>query len=489
MKIHSIHRCFCRSAAWLFLAAGSCAWAQQDTADRLWQGVEQKTRTQAAPAPLDDNAQASIYDYFVRSTLTQTPQERNRQLTLAILNAVNQRDWFGADRFLREYAKSPENGQALPAFVDASRLAADGEYAAAIEKYQSVLQSDPQFARGELNLGHVLFADNRLHDAQDVFNRLRARGLPPNVTQHIDEYLGAAEQRQKPRISLSVSAVHEDNVNNASTVVDSCALSLWGMCFANEPGEKQAGTGVYAEATLNKLWSLPGRHGVLLRSINYGNHYWDASNYDSLVSTTYLGYQYASARQQIQVLPLFEFDREGGRKLYHAFGLRASFTQQLGQRAQVEASYEYKARHFADAFADNLEGDFRSLGLFGTYAFKPDLVGYANLLWRDSDARQPIFAYREKIARLGIYKSFGNQVTVNAAYGWRHKRADAANMVFGKLQRDNERSLYLNVSLPGYAWHGLVPTATYEYRDNRSTIPHAYNYEKNRLTLGFNKVF
>ena len=135
------------------------------------------------------------------------------------------------------------------------------------------------------------------------------------------------------------------------------------------------------------------------------------------------------------------------------------------------------------------EGDFRSLGLFGTYAFKPDLVGYANLLWRASDARQPIFAYREKIARLGIYKSFGNQVTVNAAYGWRHKRADAANMVFGKLQRDNERSLYLNVSLPGYAWHGLVPTATYEYRDNRSTIPHAYNYEKNRLTLGFNKVF
>ena len=30
---------------------------------------------------------------------------------------------------------------------------------------------------------------------------------------------------------------------------------------------------------------------------------------------------------------------------------------------------------------------------------------------------------------------------------------------------------------------------TYEYRNNRSSIPHAYDYEKNRITLGFNKTF
>ena len=47
----------------------------------------------------------------------------------------------------------------------------------------------------------------------------------------------------------------------------------------------------------------------------------------------------------------------------------------------------------------------------------------------------------------------------------------------------------MNVSLPGYAWQGMTPTLSYEYRKNRSSIPHLYTYEKNRLTLGFTKVF
>ena len=102
---------------------------------------------------------------------------------------------------------------------------------------------------------------------------------------------------------------------------------------------------------------------------------------------------------------------------------------------------------------------------------------------------QEIFFHRERAARVGVFKNFSGQVTVNAAYGWRERQAKAANAVFGKRQRDHEASLYLNVALPGHAWQGLTPTMTYEYRNNRSSIPHAYNYAKNRLTLGFSKNF
>lgn len=485
----------CRLATllWLPLLAAAPARAQQDTAERLWQGTEQQAqqaqqaRRQAAPAPLDEDAQRALYG--PAAALTQTPLTRIQQLTQAILQAVNQRDWFGADRLLRQYAQVPQHDPALVTFVAASRLAAEGDFSGAIAQYRAVLRTNPEFTRGNLDLARVLYADNRLRDAREVFERLRGQPLPPEVLHHVDEYLRALNQRGRMRVSLSVSAVRENNVNNASTVVDPCALVFYGACLQNEPGEKRGATGLYAEATLDKLWPLGGNHGLMLRSINYGNRYRHENGFGNLVSTTYLGYQYASARNQFQLLPLFEFDEEGGRKVYHAFGARLGYMRQLNERAQVEAAYEYKARRFSPIFKDNLQGDFRSLSLFGNYAFAPGLTGYGSLTWRDSEAEQPIFHYREKAARIGIFKNFSGRVTVNAAYGWRVRQAQAANAVFGKRQRDHEGSIYLNVTLPGYAWHGLTPTATYEYRDNRSTIPHAYAYEKHRLTLGVNKVF
>ncbi|WP_159916578.1 surface lipoprotein assembly modifier [Pantoea sp. 18069] len=475
-------------AAFLGVFTVCSAWAQQDTADRLWQGVEQQSRRPAAPAPLAEDAQRALYDPAF-AALTRTPQARAQQLLGAVLTAVNRRDWFGAERLLRQYVQVPQHDPALATFVEASRLAADGAHALAIEKYREVVQASPEFTRAELDLARVLYDDSRLRDAHAAFARLRGQPLPPEVLRHVDAYRTAIAQRERPQFSLTLAAVREDNVNSMSTVVDACALVFYGTCLQNTPGEKKPDSGIYFEAMLSKLWPLAGNHGVLLRSINYGNQYRHEKDYENLVSTNYLGYQFSSAKNQFQFLPLFEFNEEGGRKIYHAFGARLGYMRQLTQRTQLEASYEYKERRFSALFAENLQGDFKSLSLFGSYVIAPGLQAYASLAVRKSEAQQPIFFYREKSARLGIFKNFSGQVTVNAAYGWRERQAQAANAVFGRRQRDHEGSLYLNVALPGHAWQGLTPTMTYEYRDNRSSIPHAYSYEKNRLTLGFHKAF
>lgn len=480
----------CARAAWLLAACSACAWAQQDTADRLWQGTEQQlqqSRQQSRPAPPEQGPRGRAFDSALQA-LAQSPYERVQQLTFAILNAVNQHHWFAADRLLRDYAEVPQHDPALQVFVTASRAAAEGDFDAAIEGYREVLRANPRFTRGELDLARVLYADNQLRDAQRIFERLRTQQLPPEISRHIDAYLQAVDQRGRLRVSLSVSAVREDNLNSASTLVDPCAVVFFGLCLPNEPGEKAADNGVYVEAALHKLWSLSGGHGLLLRSINYGNRYRHEQRYDNLASTTYLGYQYTSARSQFQLLPLFEYAEEGGRRIYHASGVRTSLGRQLGERAQLEASYEYKARHFSSGL-QHLQGDFQSLGLFGSYALRADLALYGNLVWRRSDAQLDMFAYRERIVRLGFHKSFAGQLVLNAAYGHRQKQADGIHPVFGRRQRDHENSLYLSASLPGHSWQGLTPTVSYEVRDNRSNIAHAYSYEKSRIALGFNKVF
>ncbi|MGC3987374.1 MAG: surface lipoprotein assembly modifier [Pseudorhodoferax sp.] len=158
------------------------------------------------------------------------------------------------------------------------------------------------------------------------------------------------------------------------------------------------------------------------------------------------------------------------------------------EQLQVEMGYEFKARRFSTAL-QNLQGDMHSVSMFANYALRADVALYGQLIWRDSDARMAVFAYRERIARLGVMVALGTDATMNLSYGYRGRSADAANAVFGKQQRDHENSIYVQLGLPGYAWAGLTPSVSYEYRNNSSTIAHAYNYEKSRLTLGMTKVF
>ncbi|WP_160142180.1 surface lipoprotein assembly modifier [Pigmentiphaga humi] len=477
-----------RSAALLFFLCSASAWAQQDTADRLWQGAErQAQQLRRQSDPLQGAGRGNWLEESMLSAW-QTPQTRLHQLLLSIMQAVNARDWFGADRLLRQYAQVPGRDPALFTFVEAARLAAEGDYDAAIAGYRQVLQANPKFIRGNLDLARAMMADSRLRDAREIFQQMQARPLPAEVERYIADAMTAIEQRGRLRLTLSVAAVRDDNLANTSRVVDPCALVFYGTCLQNVPGSKTADSGAYFEASLNKLWPLAGHHGVLLRSLNYGNHYRHESNFDNLVSTTYLGYQYSTARGHFQFLPLFELDLEGGREAYRAVGFRTSLNRQLNPRAMIEASYEYKHRDFTERL-QGLEGDFRSAMLYGQYAVRPDLLLYGVLTWRESDAGFGLFGYREQIARLGIVKSFNQKVTVNAAYSYRRRQAQEDYAIFGRRQRDHENGLYLSVSLPGYAWAGFTPTMSYEYRNNRSSIPHLYTYERNRFTLGFTKVF
>ncbi len=478
----------------LMLLAGcsltAASWAQQDTSDRLWQNTEQRAQQIRQQATPDHNdAQESEAYRAALSALTQTPRDRLQDLLLRILNAVNQGDWFGADRLLRQYAQVPRHDPALFDFVAASRLAAEQHFDKAIDGYQSVLRTNPLFSRGSLDLGRVQYADNRLQDAQETFRQLREQPLPTDIQSYIDEYQAAIAQRQAWQWSLAASWIYDDNLNQASTFVDRCALILNGACMTNRPGQKIGDSGLNFEASVNKLWALSGNHGLLFRSINYGNQYHTEDIYDNVVSINSMGYQFSSARNQWQLLPTFEYDNEGGHKAYHALGLRTSFRHQLTPRAQLEASLEYKDRHFSQRFA-YLQGNYRGASLFGIYWLHPNTQLYGMVTWRDSEAQSEILSYQEKIARLGIYKAFGEQLTFNLAYSFRRKQADAPNAFFnGRRQKDREHGIYLNITAPYLAWHGLTPTFSYEYRNNRSSIPHAYNFEKNRITLGLKKTF
>lgn len=473
------------------MGIGLCATAraQQDTSDRLWQRSEQQAQQLTSPSGtnLRQGEQSDAYREAL-GALTQTPHDRLQQLLLDILDAINRRDWFGADRLLRQYERVPRHDPALFDFVTASRLAAEGQYHAAIPLYRQTLANNPYFARGNLDLAQVLYADNRLHDAQESFLQLREQQLPIEIQRYVDTYLAALEQRQRLQFSLTGAWVYEDNLNNASTVLDPCAIRLGNYCQPNIPGEKISDTGLYFEASANKLWALPGNHSLLFRSLNYGNNYHSKDDYNNLVSINYFGYQYNSARNQFQFLPSFEYDNEGCHKAYHAFGARTSFRRQLGDRAQLEFSYEYKDRHFASRLK-NLQGGFRSATLFGVYWLQPSMQLYGSLTWRDNDALLKTFAYQERVARLGIYKSFSNQLTLNLSYAYRQRRADEGYFLFGKRQKDHENSVYVGITLPGYNWQGITPTLSYEYRDNRSNIAHAYNYQRNRITLGLSRTF
>jgi tetratricopeptide (TPR) repeat protein len=476
----------------LCIHLSSPIWSQQlpDTADRLWQDTEKQIlnlRRQAKPESQDSQRMDSDYEAALQA-LTQTPKTRIQKITFAILDAVNHRNWFRADRLLRQYGEIPHHDPALFDFVAAARLAAAGDYGSAIKLYRKVLVKNEGFVRGELDLARALYADNRLGDARVLFERLRTLTLPAAIAADVENHLQALRQRIRPQFSMNLAWVYGDNVSKTSTSLDTCAITFNGSCMRNTPGQKNSDSGVSMEAGLNKIWPLHDNHSLLLRSLAYGNHYQHDDSYDTLVSTSYLGYQYSSAYHQIQILPSFEYDREGRYTIYRAPGLRLSWRHQLSHRSQLEASLEYKRRDFSSRYS-YLEGDLRGAGLFGIYEVWRGWMVFSNLLYRESDAETLIYAYREWISRIGFYKAFGNAFTLNVTYGHRYKKAAETYSLFVRRQRDHENSLYLTASIPRWSVHGFTPTLSYEYRKNNSSIPHAYNYEQSRITLGFNKKF
>ena len=245
----------------LFLAAPVLAAPRSDfsddrTAQRLWQDTrqtmqeqEQKVREYRLDIPAEHIGQAIETD----------PEADQGE---ALFNAVNRSDWQTVRPLFERYTQQTEYDPDIALFARASLARGEGRWKAAKQDYETLLQRHPDFTRGRLDYARLLFEGRLNREATSEFMRLQNEDLPEAVKENIGHFRDSLNQRQSWQGSLSVGAVHNSNINEASGKTW-CKTEIDGECWEEFSGDQPiSANGIKYEAAAVRRWQIKGHHGI-----------------------------------------------------------------------------------------------------------------------------------------------------------------------------------------------------------------------------------
>ena len=155
----------------------------------------------------------------------------------ALFNAVNRSDWQTVRPLLERYTQQTEYDPDIALFARASLARGEGRWKDAKQDYETLLQRHPDFTRGRLDYARLLFEGRLNREATSEFMRLQNEDLPEAVKENIGHFRDSLNQRQSWQGSLSVGAVHNSNINEASGKVW-CKTEIDGECWEEFSGDK-----------------------------------------------------------------------------------------------------------------------------------------------------------------------------------------------------------------------------------------------------------
>ncbi|QUJ67825.1 hypothetical protein KDD30_01285 [Photobacterium sp. GJ3] len=148
------------------------AHADQDTNLRLEQNAtlqaREKEQTLLEAEQAREDAEALIIDGQVYQV-----DDNLNALGQAIYLSVKARRWIAARGFLTRYLALPGHDMMLVHYARGALARADGDLVQAEQSYRALLQQQPDFLPGQLELARVLFENHKNRDALKLFEQIR----------------------------------------------------------------------------------------------------------------------------------------------------------------------------------------------------------------------------------------------------------------------------------------------------------------------------
>ena len=470
----------------LFLAAPVLAAPRSDfsddrTAQRLWQDTrqtmqeqEQKVREYRLDIPAEHIGQTAETD----------PEADQGE---ALFNAVNRSDWQTVRPLLERYTQQTEYDPDIALFARASLARGEGRWKDAKQDYETLLQRHPDFTRGRLDYARLLFEGRLNREATSEFMRLQNEDLPEAVKENIGHFRDSLNQRQSWQGSLSVGAVHNSNINEASGKVW-CKTEIDGECWEEFSGDQPvSANGIKYEAAAVRRWQIKGHHGIAARALGYGRFYHDHKDFNEHTLNLSAGYQFENHRHTFALAPLVEWNGSGGKTLNRAYGVRSEWNLDR-ERWTWNTEAEWKHLSYSDK-TRLLDGSLFSVYNTLSYFPRNDLMLYGGIDWQQRKAKEPVDSYRLISARLGAAKMFeaGFDASASATFGIRSHREE--NAVLEQRRRDKEQTYRLSIGADRWKFAGLKPVLSYKHRRVHGNTDWLYSYKQNEVGLSLVKSF
>jgi outer membrane protein len=357
------------------------------------------------------------------------------------------------------------------------------DYPAAVRLFRKVLADKPGAARVRLELARAFFLEKDYDNAERQFRLARAGDLPPAVSANIDRYLYLIRQARRWSYSLAVAAAPDTDIN-AGPATDT--IEIFGLPFQiAEQERKRSGIGVAVDASGE--WSPRLNDLVQLRlGAQVDSHDYSASLFDDSSVAAYAGPRFVTQRWDVSVLTT-GFYRWYGNQFYNAgAGGTVQATYYPSQRLALTGSIGGQEVTYAGTLGQS--GPAISGAAAAFYTMTPTSTLSASFAATRQFAETAAYANTADQIQVGYAQDLpkGFTVSLQPSFAWVDYAAPL--VLFAKTRADRQWQVQLSVLNRRIDIAGFTPRLVYYFTQNDSNIP-LYAYSRNRVELGFTRVF
>ncbi|MEA1084437.1 surface lipoprotein assembly modifier [Sphingomonas sp. CD22] len=485
------------AGALLPAACPSPALAQQagsgDTRLRLDQTVEQR-KAEAETRVRDETDRLDPTSVEIDGTVYAVGRNAN-DTGAALYVSITRRRWADVRRFLARYRTLPGHEDGLILYAEGGLAREAGDMAGARRAYRALVAVQPDFLPGRLELARVLFLDRRDREAAQAFADVRGALLAQGdkaagVVRTVDTFLATLRKRRGVQGMVSFGPEYTSNLNQSSASYTCLIPGAAGDClFDRKVPDPIAARGINIEGNATLRLPLAGHDGVGGRALAFGDLFPGNGRYSQSALSLYAGYDRRTAATGVVLAPSFDLGTLGGQRLYDARGLHGEYSRSVGAGTLVR--FEANLRDFTyrrDGYRDydGRQADAWLTG-FRTFPHGWTIFGGPDLL--DKRAADPVNAYRQYGARLGLDRTIGEAVDLLLTASLRRREYGAFSPLLDARRRDVDQNYTMLARLPAAKLAGFSPSLLVQHSRVGSNVDWLYSYRRTSVSLRVDHVF
>lgn len=467
----------------------------QDTRLRLDQQIERQRADREAKAVEEAEALNSVPSSMVIDGKTYSVGNNVNEIGQALYVAVARKQWRDVRRFLAAYEALDGHDPMLALYARGAVARNDGDLGDAERRYRELLAIKPDFLPGQLELARTLFDNRKDREAQRAFERARTElsgggAEAESVIRTVDAFLAALKRRRGWQGSIAIGPTYSTNLNQSSASYTCLLAAQDGTClFDRQVPDPIKAAGINFEATLSRDVPLAGHSGIRARALLYGDVFPEHHDYSQGTLIGRLGYQYQTARNALSLSPSFEIGSLGSSVLYQAWGANAEWTHTVSRRAlfRIEGNYR-NFRYRLNGFHPQ-DGPLTDISLTGWYVLSPAWTLFGGPDFAAKDTPDPVDAYRQWGARLGVSKAFGASASLLILGSYRHRRYRAYSELFEAQREDDQFNATAVARFPVFKFGGPVPEIIVQHNRINSNIDWLYTYKRTTASVRLSHAF
>ncbi len=417
------------------------------------------------------------------------------ELGQAVYFLIQHKQWPAAQNLLSRYVVLENYDVMLVHYAQGAIARSAGRLNEAEQQHLVVLAQQQDFLPSQLELARVLFDNNKNTDALILFEHI-AEQLPNDnpkvdgVRHTVNSFIDALNYRQAWRGSFSLGPSFSDNLNQSS---QSYTCLLWlptEECLIERKTPPEiSGEGVDFDANISKRFTFSGHHGLSFRGLAYGSNYLNNSEYNEHTVIASLGYSYQTAYEQFSASGQFKYNALGNSTLYSAAGIKLDWLKNLSKKLNIKLELEieqqsYQPQHYSYQSGTQL-ANYNTLW----YQLNEQWLLFGGLDYSKKNNSEQVHAYQLFSSRFGVNKRWGNGAEATLFASLRARKYEQYSALLAHKRKDLEQNYTLIVSMPSLAVFSMTPVFTLNHITVNSNVDWLYSYDKNTVSLKFEKIF